>query len=304
MLAVSKTSTETIVSKTPTQVAPSALPRVSHYGTIHIADLAFDGVVLEDGTRGYVSRQLLQTIGFKKNLPVPRFRQILAEIAPNALSIIEKSDSPVVVMPHGGHAKFLPAGILSEIVTGVIDAALSGALHTQRKSLVSPCLAINKALAKTGETALIDEATGYQYCREPDALQDLFSRLIREKYVDWERRFTPDFYASMYRMLGWKYTGQKRHHPLIGWITNEYVYGVVFPTEVMEEVRERRGDGREKLHQWLEDGGVQMIVSQAGAAQMMADSSVGFDDFKNRCKIAFKVPGQLGFIFPMPEASQ
>ena len=48
----------------------SDLPKVSHYGTIRIGDLAFDGVVLQDGTRGYVRRQLFQVIGVKGNTPV------------------------------------------------------------------------------------------------------------------------------------------------------------------------------------------------------------------------------------------
>jgi hypothetical protein len=302
MLAVSKPSTETVMSDLPTQDAPSALPRVSHYGTIHIGDLAFDGVVLEDGTRGYVSRQLLQTIGFKKNIPVPRFRQILAEIAPNALSLIDKSGSPVVLMPHGGHAKFLPAGILSEIVTGVIDAALEGTLHTQRRNLIQPCKAINKALTVTGEVALIDEATGYQYHREPDALQDLFGRLIREHCADWERRFHPDYYASLFRLFGWKYEGQTQRPVIIGQITDHLVYGAVFPREIMVEVRERRGEKSAKLHQWLKDGGISLLERQIDAVRLMADSSVDYGDFKNRCLTTFKIPGQLGFIFPTPVA--
>ena len=129
----------------------SDLPKVSHYGTIRIGDLAFDGVVLQDGTRGYVRRQLFQVIGVKGNTPSPRFRQILAEIAPNALTVFDKKESEVVLMPSGQQAHFQPAGILTEIVSGVIDAALAGTLHPQRKGLVAPCQAIMKALAKTGE---------------------------------------------------------------------------------------------------------------------------------------------------------
>lgn len=107
----------------------SDLPKVSHYGTIRIGDLAFDGVVLQDGTRGYVRRQLFQVIGVKGNTPSPRFRQILAEIAPNALTVFDKKESEVVLMPSGQQAHFQPAGILTEIVSGVIDAALAGTLH-------------------------------------------------------------------------------------------------------------------------------------------------------------------------------
>ena len=287
-----------------TQGAPSAIPRVSHYGTIHISDLAFDAVVLEDGTRGYIQRQLAKAIGLREKAPGTQIRRLLSEVAPNALSMLEKSGYAKVVMPHGGHAGFAPAGILTEIVSGVIDAALSGSLHYKQRPMVAPCQVIYRALAKTGEVALIDEATGYQYHRAPDALQDLIGVLIRQAYTDWERRFQPNYYRALYRMLGWEYTGQTRHHPLIGWITNEYVYGAAFPTEVMAEIRERRGGGKEKLHQWLEDGGVRLTENQITAVRMMAESSADFDDFKNRCKVTFRVPGQLGFVFPVPETAQ
>ncbi len=177
------------MSDLPTQVAPSNLPRVTHYGTIRIGELAIDCVVLADETRGYVQRQLMQAIGFRKKNPGTQFERFLAENAPNALNLIKNSGYEVVVMPSGGNAKFLPAGILTEIVTGVIDAALDGTLHTQRKHLIAPCRIINRALAKTGEVALIDEATGYQYQRSPTALQDQLGgkRTAEKRTPEWKR---------------------------------------------------------------------------------------------------------------------
>lgn len=277
----------------------SDLPRVSHYGTIHIGDLAFDGVVLEDGSRGYVQRQLTQAVGFQGNIRVLQIRRFLSEIAPNALSLLEKSGSLKVVMPHGGHAGFLPAGILSEIVTGVLDAAIAGTLHHKQRHLIPHCQLINKALTITGEVALIDEATGYQHHRAPDALQDLFGMLIRETCADWERRFHPDYYSAIFKLFGWVYTGQQRKPAVVGQITDQLVYGAVFPADVMDEVRERRGGKVEKLHQWLKDGGLKLLEKQIAAVTMIARSSTDYPDFKNRCLIAFHSIGQLGLVFPV-----
>lgn len=278
----------------------SDLPRVSHSGTIRIGDLAIPCVVLEDGERGYIQKQLMQTFGFARHNLGAQTGRFLAEFAPKYMESKDKTEvHKVVKMPLGGKANMYPAGLLSELPMNVIKAALNGTLHHKQRHIVPQCLAIAEALAVTGEVALIDEATGYQYHREPDALQDLIGRIIREKVSDWERRFGPDYYASLYKMLGWEYTGQTRHHPLIGWITNEYVYGAIFPAEIMSEIRGRR-DKSDKLHQWLEDGGIRLTENQIKAVQMMSDSSSDFEDFKNRCKVTFKVPGQLGFIFPAP----
>jgi hypothetical protein len=281
----------------------SSFPRVSHYGTIHIGDLAFDGVVLEDGTRGYVQRQLTQAVGFQGNIRVLQIRRFLAEIAPNALPLLDKSGSSTVIMPHGGHAAFLPAGILSEMVTGVLDAAISGTLHHKQKHLVPRCQAINKALTITGEVALIDEATGYQYHREPDALQDFISRILRQTCASWERRFHPDYYEAIFALFGWKYTGQSRKPSVVGQITARWVYESVFPVGIMAELRERRGD--DKLHQWLTaEGGLPLLEKQINAVTMIARSSTDLADFNNRCAIAFHTKGQMGFVFPAPEAAQ
>ena len=68
-----------------------------------------------------------------------------------------------------------------------------------------------RALATTGEVALIDEATGYQHHRAPDALQELISKLLRQSCASWERRFHPDYYRAIYRLFGWKYQGHDQN---------------------------------------------------------------------------------------------
>lgn len=282
----------------------SDLPSVSHPGTIRIGDIAIDCVVLDDGTRGYIQKQLNQAIGIKFGRG-SQGRDFLAKFAPNYLSLREKTDVVMAVkMPHGGHANIYRAGILSELPMNVIKAALSGDLHHKQRHIVPHCVAIAEALAKTGEIALIDEATGYQYHREPDALQDLIGRLIREHCADWERRFHPDYYASLFRLFGWTYKGQAQRPAVIGQITDQLVYGVIFPPNVMAEIRARRSENPVKLHQWLKDGGLSLLEKQIAAVRMMADSSTDYQDFKNRCIVTFKIPGQAGFVFPSPEASQ
>ncbi|KOR28849.1 hypothetical protein TI03_03770 [Achromatium sp. WMS1] len=70
-----------------------SLPKVSHYGTINIGDLVLDCAVLEDGTRGYIQDQFLQTLGFKGHGRMPRFRRFLHKIAPNAMVSIDNSSA-------------------------------------------------------------------------------------------------------------------------------------------------------------------------------------------------------------------
>lgn len=276
------------------------LPCVTHFGPIVIGDITLDAAVLANGNRGYIQKQLARAIGFSDQFRGAQGRRFLKEIAPNALKLLIETGVPKVLLPHGGWASFAPVGILTEIVSGVIEAGCAGKLHHKQLHILPRCMAILKALAKTGEAALIDEATGYQYHRAPDALQDIFAKLLRQSASDWERRFHPDFYESIYRLFNWAYNPAKPKPYIIGRITLEWVYEPVFPTEILIEIKERQGS--EKMHQWLQEGGLTLLEKQRDAVMMIARSSVDYRDFENRCAVAFFRRGQMPILYPREAA--
>ncbi|HOW77364.1 MAG TPA: P63C domain-containing protein [Candidatus Competibacteraceae bacterium] len=276
------------------------LPRVTHFGPIVIGDITLDAAVLANGNRGYIQKQLARAIGFSDQFRGAQGRRFLKEIAPNALKLLIETGVPKVLLPHGGWASFAPVGILTEIVSGVIEAGCAGKLHHKQLHILPRCMAILKALAKTGEAALIDEATGYQYHRAPDALQDIFAKLLRQSASDWERRFHPDFYEAIYRLFNWAYNPAKPKPYIIGRITLEWVYEPVFPTEILIEIKERQGS--EKMHQWLQEGGLTLLEKQRDAVMMIARSSVDYRDFENRCAVAFFRRGQMPILYPREAA--
>lgn len=277
------------------------LVKVTHCGTIHFgADVECEALVLENGERGFNRRQVMQVIGFHKDSKADRFRRFLTEIAPNALTLFEKKGLQVV-MPSGQKAYFIPCDVIPEFASGVIHQALDGTLHPQRRMLIAPCLKIQDALAKVGIASLIDEATGYQYHRAPDHLQILFATLLRQTAADWERRFHPEYYEALYRLFGWTYTGAAHKPHVIGRITLECVYEQVFPTEILLEIKERQAG--EKLHQWLEDGGIRLVEKQISAVTMVARSSCDYRDFSSRCTFAFSKRGQMPILYPLEQAA-
>ena len=218
----------------------------SHFGVVRFGDLAVEAVVLEDGTRGYVQRQLATAIGLHESRRGSQFKALLSDVAPGAVAVLQENACSIR-LPSGQTTAFFPAGVIGEVASGVIDAALEGRLHRKRQHLVPNCQRILKALAKTGEVALIDEATGYQFHRAPDALQALISNLLREQVSSWERRFRPDYYQALFRLFGWQY----------------------------------------RAHQWLSDGGQALLEKQIHAVTMIARSSMTYRDFDTRCATAF-----------------
>ena len=268
----------------------------SHCGVVHFGDLDCEAVVLTTGERGYVRKQVAKLLGVHENNTGHRFRQILADFSPKSLSEIEKFESPIS-LPSGRRAQFFPAGVITQIASGVIDAALDHTLHSARRKLVPNCMKIMRALATTGEVALIDEATGYQHHRAPDALQELISKLLRQSCASWERRFHPDYYRAIYRLFGWKYQGHDQNPPhVVGQITLRWVYGPVLPEDLLGEIRNRKGISQ-KHHQWLSDQGLAHLESQIHAVTAIARSSQSYPDFKRRCEAAFAGAAlQLGLL--------
>ena len=268
----------------------------SHCGVVHFGDLDCEAVVLTTGERGYVRKQVAKLLGIHENNTGHRFRQILADFSPKSLSEMDKFQSPIL-LPSGRRAQFFPAGVITQIASGVIDAALDHTLHRARRKLVPNCMKIMRSLATTGEVALIDEATGYQHHRAPDALQELISKLLRQSCASWERRFHPDYYRALYRLFNWRYQGHDQNPPhVIGQITLRWVYGPVLPEDLLGEIRNRKGISQ-KHHQWLSDQGLAHLESQIHAVTAIARSSMSYPDFKRRCEAAFAGAAlQLGLL--------
>lgn len=88
---------------------------------------------MTDGTRGYVQSQLANVFGLRSKGPSTQIAKFLGEFAPKSLSTLEKKGYARIQLPSGQVGNFFPAGIVSTLAMGVIDAALNGTLHPKRK---------------------------------------------------------------------------------------------------------------------------------------------------------------------------
>ena len=64
--------------------------------------------------------------------------------------------------------------------------------------------AIQRALAKVGIVALIDEATDYQDARARDELRRLFLRYLPANYDNWAIRLPDEFYQALWDSGIWQ----------------------------------------------------------------------------------------------------
>lgn len=126
----------------------------------------------------------------------------------------------------------------------------------------------------------------------------LLPLLLQDQATPWEIRFKPSYYHALARITGTAYTGHAGGTPTIyANITDRWVYGALLPTDVHAELKARRG-ASEKMHQWLTEGGRELLDNQIATVQNMANSSADYRDFDARMMQISERRGQLGFVFP------
>ena len=202
---------------------------------------------------------------------------------------------------NGTIASGYDAELIPLICSLYLDAgkAEPSVLVASQVKLVGRSEILLRALAKVGITGLIDEATGYQYDREKDALQALLSQYIAEEFLPWTARFPREYYQEVFRLYGWKYDPLSlKRPPFVGKFTREFVYNEMSP-EVLLELESRNptldnGRRRRKHHQHLTDNiGVPHLERHLTKLITVMQLSDSVDEFKENFRRAFKRTNQL-----------
>jgi hypothetical protein len=222
-------------------------------------------------------------------------------------------ENPIVFNISGadpGHG--YEAEVLVDVCKAVIRADEAGRLLDSQKPMAAQARAIVNALAKVGIAALIDEATGYQTERSPDALRLLVQAYIEKEKREWEKEFPDDFYLTLNKVYGSDPYIQKTGGALVinkpqhfGNFTNKYVYGPLENGEVLKELQRLNpkiaatGTRREKLHQFLSKGfGLEKLREQRQEVLTMLKLSDDIDDFKRLYEKRFgPMDAQWSFFF-------
>lgn len=152
--------------------------------------------------------------------------------------------------PAGNIAYGYEATILVDICDAIIEANKRGALQKQQLHIAERAEQLIRYFAKVGIIALVDEATGYQYVRERNALHKILEAYISPTLLPWTKRFPDEFYKEMFRLNGWDYDPSTVKRPgVIGTWTNKFVYEQL-PKGVLDELKTKTPKNH-RLHQSL-----------------------------------------------------
>ena len=240
-------------------------------GVLDIGDVKIPCAVLEDGTRVLSETGIANAIlRSRSGAAIRRKRKddsgasIPIFLTSNALKPFIPQDflvgAPMLEYISGGKkVKGYNASILPIVCDVWLKAREAGALMPSQLNKAQNAEILMRGLAHIGIIALVDEATGYQYDRERDALQKILKAYISEELLAWQKTFPDVFYKELFRLNGWDFDvkGVKKRPGVIGTWTNKLIYEQL-PPGVLDELKKKtpktlRGNRTNRYFQWLTD---------------------------------------------------
>lgn len=241
--------------------------KITHTGVLNLAGYQLPAYVTESGFRVLSGRGMQDALNLvddtMENKAGSRLGRLFGYKALQPLiNKAKESDrfEPLKLNYQGKIIHGYQAEALNEICNLMLEARSQGLLRTNRQILIAKqCEKILRAFAKVGLTALVDEATGYQYTRARNALEEIFEAFIAKDLKKWVKTFPDEFYYHICRLKGWKYDETNKHKRGISWarLTNYLIYDRLAPG-VKDELKRltpknSRGKHKNKLFQRLTD---------------------------------------------------
>lgn len=287
------------------------LPKATHKGTLTIGDAELPCAVLEDGRRILSETGVTLALGSRSG-GSKRIKKALDEsgsqlpvfVAPSNVrpfisqDVLEGALKPILYKDGRRHVIGYDASVLTKACNIWLAAREAGVLQKQQMERAQRAEVLIRALADVAIVALVDEATGFQYDRDKNALHQLLSIYLVEERLAWAKRFPDEFYKQIYRLKGWEWPVGRAKTPLLGHITNDIVYERL-PEGVLPRLRELNptvsGSKRRKWkhHQFLSEE-VGQTDLRDHILQLLPIMKISKDwrSFKKHLDVAFPKSGE------------
>lgn len=271
-------------------------PFAKYVGTLELGNKSVDCYVLDDERRVISMRATVKAISGDENGKLVDY--IGVKSLENYLDSRKISEEIIEFNVPGipNLAKGISAESFLDICSAYVAALSGGAKLTQKQtSTAVNCSILLSACAKTGLIALIDEATGYQYVRDSDALQVKIRAFISDELREWEKTFPDELWEEFGRLTNWK--GSLHERPKYwGKLVLELIYDAMDP-DVAKYLKENKPKPKHGMnyHQWLsEDLGVRALTMHINQVIGVAKTCNTMDELRHRIALYYgKDPVQL-----------
>ena len=261
---------------------------------LKIGDVEIGCYVLDNKVRVLTQRGLTAGLGLRSGggssgvgNKIPRFftSKTLKEFIPDELK--EQLNNPIEFTSHlnGGKCFGYRATVLPDICNVVLDARDKGALISSHQERVAEqCNILIRGLAGLAMIALVDEATGYQYIRESNALEKILDKFLLDHARKWAKTFPDEFWGKLLKAKGYSQYHSMKRPAFVGHWVNELVYDRL-AIGVLKKLRKinpknEKGYRRDKHHQFLtENHGVPELKEHLVKLMALMEASVNPKDF-------------------------
>jgi len=282
--------------------------KATHEAPLKIGDNVIKCAVLEDGTRVITQRSVYGAMGRSGSTgglkPKDGAQELPRILAATNLSTFISDELRCAITPilfkqkRGGNAYGYKAEILPEICNVYLEAREAKVLNLSQQRVATKCEVLIRGFARVGIIALIDEATGYQYDRDRDALYKILEAYVAKELLPWAKRFPDEYYRELFRLRGWRYTPLSVARPvLVGKLTNILIYDRL-PPGVKEELQrknpkeQKTGRRRHKYFQFLTDDiGIPHLDKLLAVTVAFMKASPNWRKFMSMFNRAVPMPG-------------
>ena len=264
-------------------------PFAKYSGSLSLGDKPVDCYVLDDKNRVISMRATVKAIANDDNGDLLKYVGVKS-LQPYIDSAGISSRFVEFTIPgNPNKAKGITAETFLDICSAYVSALTSGAPLTEKqRGIAINCSILLSACAKTGLIALIDEATGYQYEREEDALQVKIRAFISEELRAWEKTFPDELWEEFGRLTHWQGSLQQRPK-YWGKLVLELIYDAMDP-DVAKYLKENKPKPRHGLnyHQWLsEDLGVKALTTHLNQVIGIAKTCNTMEELRHKVALYY-----------------
>ena len=225
---------------------PNETPTATHEAPLEIAGTEIDCAVLNDGTRILSRAGFARAIGRtgkvkggeaytpESKLPVFLGAENLKPFITSELLVNSK---PIhYKMRRGGMAIGYKAEFLASVCEVFLSArdAGAGVLRENQKHIAKQCEILMRGFARVGITALVDEATGFQYDRPRRDLEEQLKQFLSDSLRQWVQTFPAEYFKQLCRLRNVELRSDMKLPQYFGKLTNNLVYRRIAPGDLLE----------------------------------------------------------------------
>ena len=266
-------------------------------GIIKLGEFELPCYVLNDGTRVLSQREVVKLIsGGRESGGLGQYLSAKS-IQPFLPEKFQQKDNKLIINAGERPSKTVQispindsnALIFNDICNAYLKARQAGALHPQQAKIAEQCEMFISACAKTGIDAIIDEATGYQYYRNAEALQEKFKAYLQDEYREWTLSFPRQFFMQLYRLERKNPPTKMTKYPFrFGKYVMQFVYDTLDP-DIADYLRKNNPNpgGHKHHHQLFNELGYKDLMGHLMSVLGIMKASSDMDKFKENLATAF-----------------